>query len=246
MVRILVKAIPEIFQVTMAGIDIRYNDTWYISAMLLAMLPLSYLMYKNRSFSLYVFAPLTALLTFGYMCKKNNFVIMSADIFGVGIFRAICGLCFGICAYLICDRLKRLNQSKRLRVFLTVAEVALYLIFFLIWFTSWNDSAVMSVVILLPIAVAITFSGKSYIANLFRFKWMKCFAPLSLYIYLNHDGGPKNIVRTFFPNRSWKESTALLALFSLASCVLCWLIVKFGKKLWSKKIKPFFIKPDKS
>lgn len=69
----LAKIFPELFEVTMSGMNIRYNSTWYISAMLICMLPLSYIMYRKRSFALYVLSPLAALLTFGYMCWTNNY-----------------------------------------------------------------------------------------------------------------------------------------------------------------------------
>lgn len=48
----LVKMVPELFFVTRAGISITYNvPGWYLSAMFLAMLPLAYLLYRNRDFT---------------------------------------------------------------------------------------------------------------------------------------------------------------------------------------------------
>ena len=43
------------------------EPTWYISALFIAMLPLAYIMIKNRDFYVHVFAPITAIILFGYM-----------------------------------------------------------------------------------------------------------------------------------------------------------------------------------
>lgn len=144
----------------------------------------------------------------------------------------------------MCDKIKRSDPNKHMRVLLTVAEALLYLIFFATWVFSHDKAAIMSVVLILPIAVAITFSGKSYIGNLFRFKWMKYFGPLSLYIYLFHNGIAMVIVKTFYPGRSWKFSTMMSAIYTLLFSMVCWFIIHFGKMLWEKKLKPFFTKPD--
>lgn len=55
-----------------------------------------------------------------------------------------------------------------MRFFLTVAEVIMYLIFFSAWFGLQNNAVVMSIMIMLPVPLAVTFSGKSYVGELFR------------------------------------------------------------------------------
>lgn len=83
------------------------SATWYISAMLIAMLPLCYLLIRNRDFYLHVAAPLIGFLLMGYMYQVGNeHMPLDRDtLYGVvlgGVIRALCGLSMGKCfmAYL--------------------------------------------------------------------------------------------------------------------------------------------------
>lgn len=241
---------PEITMISSSGVWLFNNGpTWYLSAMFICMLPIAYLLYKNRDFALYVFAPVTAVVTYGYMCKANNWVLVAQSEFQgfvMGSFiRAACGLCFGICAWTIYSRIKNGNTNKRMRVLLTITEIVLYFTFFAVWFLLKSNPTLIAVAITLPIAIAITFSGKSYVNNLFRFKWMGCFGPLSLTIYLNHRAAIKLVLK-IYTERSFKFRLCAAILLTIVFCILNLLIVSVGKKLWKNKLKPFFTKPDVS
>lgn len=243
-------AIPELFMVSRSGVGGIYNvPVWYISAMLLCMLPLAYMLYRKNNFTLYVFSPLVALFVLGYMCQENKYGFFAQDknygLFMGGILRAMSGLCFGICAYTIYNKIRNLNPNKKMRIFLMVSEVLLYSLFFIELFKPSSNQAMMSVSLLLPIAVAITFSGKSYAQNLFKFKWMKCFAPLSLYLYLNH-WVVRKICEAYFINKGIRLRVifVLTVGLTIAFSILNYAIVYFGKMLWERKLKPAFKKPD--
>ena len=96
---------PEIFYLQASGIWLDCNKpTWYLSAMFICMLPLAYLLYKKRDFTLYVFAPITSILIYGWICKSNSWEFISADLYGFftgSLIKAMCGLSFVICAYKI-------------------------------------------------------------------------------------------------------------------------------------------------
>ena len=81
----LARMFPEIFCVYASGVWYNNNAaTWYLSAMLICMLPLAYLLYAKRDLTLYVIAPLVSILTFGYMCQTNNFqFIYHVDMYGI-------------------------------------------------------------------------------------------------------------------------------------------------------------------
>lgn len=244
----LARMFPEIFCVYASGVWYNNNAaTWYLSAMLICMLPLAYLLYAKRDLTLYVIAPLVSILTFGYMCQTNNFqFIYHVDMYGIlmgSIIRGMCGLCSGICAYTIYVRIKNASLNKHMRFFLTVAEVIMYLIFFSAWFGLQNNAVVMSIMIMFPVPLAVTFSGKSYVGELFRFKWMRHFAPLSLIIYLNH-GIAQGIVSTVLPGRSYKMCLKWMIILTVAFCIINTLLVKGGRALWNRKLKEYFTKPD--
>ena len=127
----------------------------------------------------------------------------------------------------------------------TVLEAFLWLIFFSVWLVLKDDKAIYAVQFILPIAVAITFSEKSYISRLFRFKWMRFFAPISLAIYLNHWSARAAVIH-FFPDCSYKLGVSLMAAFTVMNCVLYYIIMWLCKMLWNKKLKSIFTMSDPS
>lgn len=237
----LVKMIPELFFVTRAGISITYNvPGWYLSAMLLGMLPMAYLLYRNQDFTLHILAPMLSVFTLGWICQTNDYCFPDQHkmhgLFLGGMYSAISGLCFGMCAYNIYIYLRSLNMGRNERRFLTVIEAFFYSMFFGTWFFLRNNRMIMSVILLLPIAIAITFSGKSYIVRLFQFDWMKYFAPISLTIYLNQWIG-RVLVQKYFEGRSYGFCVFMMAVFTLCSCLLSTCIKKAGKYMWNNKLK---------
>lgn len=245
---LLFRIFPESFLVFNSGVFIKYNtQTWYLSAMFICMLPLAYMLYKHKDFTLNVFAPLAALFSLGFMYQNNNFAFFAHDyfqglIFG-GIIRAVCGLCFGIITWSIYNRIVTWKTNKNGKILLTISEIILYLIFFIAWFVFRDIKTIDSVLFILPIAIAISFSGQSYIGSLFRFKWMRYFSPISLAIYLNH-WAPMRTVIDIFPGCSYKMGVALMAAFTAIVCVIYFIIITLGKKLWNKKIKSIFINQE--
>lgn len=240
----LVKMVPELFFVTRAGISITYNvPGWYLSAMFLAMLPLAYLLYKNRDFTLHILAPILAVFILGWLCQTNDYCFPDQHkmhgLFLGGMYSAVSGLCFGICAYNMYIRIGKAKMNENGRMFLTVTEVLLYGVFFGTWFLLRNNRMIMSAILLLPVAAAITFSGKSYITGLFRYEWMKYFAPLSLTIYLNQWIG-RVLVQKYFAERSYGFCVSMMAFIMLCSCLLSTLTKRISKYVWKEKLKTVF------
>lgn len=247
-IKTLTMIFPEIFCITYSGVDIEFNATmWYFSAMIICMLPLAYMLYKKCNFTLYVFAPLASVMLLGYMCRVNDYVILPhPTLYGIvmgGIIRAMCGLCFGINAWTIYNKLVTLNTNKNVNILLTIAETVLWFIFFFTWFTEKNNRAIISILFILPIVLAIAFSQKSYLSKMFRFKWMRYLSSVSLSIYLNH-WGARLLTQHFFIGRSYKFCVIMMSLFTVCACILNYLTVKLCKIIWNRKLKNFLTKPD--
>ncbi len=107
--KIFYMTFPEIFMVQRAGVMLEYNGpTWYLSAMFLSMWLLVYILYKHKDFFMYILAPLLAVFMLGFMYQTNNRHLAGhATFYGIvlgAIIRAICGLCFGVVAWLINDK----------------------------------------------------------------------------------------------------------------------------------------------
>lgn len=214
--------------------------------MLIAMLPISYMLYKNSDFTLNVMAPLLAILTMGFMNQTGdiNFVDHT-ELFGFlmgGIIRAVCGLCFGICAHNIYFKIKEADLTNASLIVLTAGEILLYLQFFVTFFILHKMEATISAVIMLPIPLAITFSGKSYLSRLFHFKWMRIFGTLSLYIYLNHWPAILILLK-LCKFKSLKFLLAATCLLTFGFSLVCYVLVKICQKAWTR-MRPLFVKNE--
>lgn len=237
----LAKLFPELFAVTNFGIALEFNGpTWYLSAMFIVMIPLVYMLIKHKDFFLHVFAPLAALILLGYM-YQTDFMdrnTMYGFIYG-GLLRALCGLCFGVIAWLIYNYVYNNTTKKSQMVLLTVVEILLYLIFFSVWMFTRSDQSIFSVLLIIPIAIAISFSGKSYVSKLFSFRWMRFMAPVSLLIYLNHYTA-KAVVTNVFPKMSYKMSVLIMAGLTVVFVLLSYGIERLWRFIWQKKLKSIF------
>ncbi len=216
------------------------GQVWYISAMLICMLLLCYVLIKNRDFFIYVFSPLFSVLSFGYMfyCHQDgNLLPEHINFCGFclwGIIRAACGLCFGVTTWLIYEKLIVLPENKAIKIAVTITELFLNIIFFYVWFFKGETKETLfSVMLLLPIIVAIAFSGKSYIARIFRFKWMKYFGPLSLTIYLNHNAAVL-MATALFADKPYYIGLAAIAVLTVVFGIVNFVAVKIIRKLWEK------------
>lgn len=236
----LMKFYPEIFALQYGGTFYNINPfAWYISSMLICMLPLSYLCLRHRDFYVYVFAPTTAILTFSYLVKTYNYFFGGTDDFNGlvidGIIRAVCGICFGAISYLVLSKFNEFTDKKKNRITLTIVELVLWGVFFYSLLIERDRKVTMcGDFLILPTAIAVTTSGKSYVSDLFRFKWMKHLSSLSLAIYLCHRAAVR-IVMEFFPDGSYKLCTSLMILFTALICVLYYIIIFIIKKISEKR-----------
>ncbi|MGN1340411.1 MAG: acyltransferase [Oscillospiraceae bacterium] len=219
---------------------------WYISAMLLCMLPLYYMLQKNSSFFIYVFSPIAGLMIFGYLfsvdpCGGRNlehgFIITT-------ILKALAGLLCGVTAWAIADWLKKNADKTAFRVFLTICEVAMYVLFFYVFlFRSEKFGMVYSATLLLIPALAITFSQQSYINRLFRFRFFKFFGFLGTEIYFTH-WTARIIIENKFTDIGFKDSLIYMALFTCVFIVIHVVVVIIVKKVWEKYLRKHFVNTE--
>ena len=164
--------LPECFLLTRTGLRVDINPpVWYLSAMYLSMLPLSYLLFKKNHFTLYIFAPLISVHLFGYLCYANDFSFEGTYFSYVVMFeivRAVCGLSFGICAWVLSQKIQKIAQKYYIHFWLAIMEVLLYFLYFYVWFLAQENVLIMSVQLVLPIMLAITFSGESRLSQIGR------------------------------------------------------------------------------
>lgn len=244
-IRTIIQDIPQLLGVRQVGLF--YSDfngvTWYISAMLLCMLPLHYLLSRNKNFFLYVFSPLAILILFSYASSLEKPMLHHMQFYGFisgSLLRGVLGICSGAAAWTISSKLREMVQTKPQKILATAAEVVLYLFFFvIILIPGQNYKTLFSVMLILPIPIAITFSGVSYVAMLFQWDKLRCLEPLSLMIYFNHYIA-RIVVEACLPGRSYKFSVAVMFGLTILVCALYFVIIKLLRLLWNKKLKPVF------
>lgn len=245
-IKVVLRMFPEIFAVNMSGIlpQIVNGPTWYISAMLIVMLPLYYLMFKKTDFFIYIFAPLGAILTFGWMFSNDPHLnhLEFKTYFSGAIIRAFTGVCFGVVSWLIYNKIKNSVFNKYQRILITVIEFISWFIFFAVILQKEQWYVLeYSVMLLLPIAVAVVFTGQSYFAELFKFRIFKWggVAPLSLAIYLNHSGAVQITIK-YFNDLGYKKEVLITFILTMIMCSIYFSIIKLLELVWNRKLKRLF------
>lgn len=236
----IVKAIPEILMLEESGVYhmLANGPTWYLSAMMIGMLFLGYILVRNNDFYIHVFAPLTAIMTLGYLYNvypkiEHNF----NGVFLETVTRSICGLCFGAVAWKIGKYLEKNIMNHLQKIAITFVEIVMYLTIFVSLFLWGDDSEVLhSILLVIPLALAISFSKSSYVWTFFNNKIFKLAAPLSLAIYLNHDAA-KRIVVVFFSSMSYFHRILAMIIVTAAMIVIYFGILRLMNKLWSSKLR---------
>ncbi len=238
--------ISEIFLLHQGGTNIFMIQlrSWYISAMLITMLPFAYMLYKNKKFYLGVFVPLAAAMATGYMytgdASTKNHLLSNNAWTGLvlgGIIRAISGLALGSIAWLIAEKLKKSIVKTKHRVLVTISEVLLLAMFYKVFsITGKNYDYTYVVIVLIPILIGIAFSQTSYVSYLFKSKIFSKFGSLSLAVYLLHWVGERIVIKCF--NEADNNTKFLISLgITIISCVVYYLLQFLLKLLWNKKLK---------
>lgn len=238
--------IVELFALSQNGtyINMINGHTWFLSAMILAMLPLSYLMFKNRETYIYVFGPIIALVSMGYIFQAENHYLNQYAFCGIlsgGVIRAIWGLCSGCFAWIIYKKIEKHIKSKFQVILLTIVEVVISILYFFLLISLDVDIAgKYASTILLPILFGIVFSQKSYISYLFHSKIFKYCGSLSLALYLNH-WGAEVILMQYFPSRGFKFCFVLMCIITMVQCTIYYLIMHICRRVWKEKLRTLFI-----
>ncbi|MGN0636891.1 MAG: acyltransferase family protein [Huintestinicola sp.] len=241
--------LPEIFCLSQSGTNIAMinGHTWYISAMLVALLPLAYLYLRNNDLYINILAPFGGLLLLGFMLSSeytnSRHYLSQYEYCGFilgGVLRAACGILLSGVAWIICKKLIAGVKTKESRILLTIIEAVLYLLFFGIWFYADRDTKYSYIaMMIIPIIIAIVFSQKSYFSEIFQNRIFRFCGSLSLAVYLNQ-WCAEILIMEYFPGKSFKMSLLLMAGITAASCCIYYAAIHLLRLLWNKKLKKLF------
>lgn len=229
-----IKVLPQVLFLSATSLDnfLLNSPAWYISAMLIVMLPFYYLLTKSKDTYLYIFAPLTAILLYVWCFQQEGHYFVFYEYYGLfsgGLVLAAMGLSFGAVSWLIAEKLNRTE-----RILVTMVELILYGTIFAVWFSpNCGAESAYSVMLLMPIAIGVSFSQVSYVSCLFQVKSLKKLAPISLAVYLNHICAWR-IVNELFLGRSYRFCLFAMILFTATICPVYFLVMHISHCLWEK------------
>ena len=241
-IRYIINSIPEALGISAGGFTEPTNGpTWYISAMLIVMPVLYYILSRNPQFYLYVFSPFTVIMLLGYRYRTRMLdtpVWNVFDAYTENIVKAILGICCGALAYIVYRKIISTNWTKLGVGTLTALEITGYATVFavsLLWSNTVTTRLTMQVVFI-PL-IALSFSQISYVSRLFVSKlWLKL-GTFSLPLYLNHCA-----VQMYFEanlaHQSYKTNLILYFVFSITLA----LVEYFGVRLIIKGFKKLNLK----
>ncbi len=180
------ESIPNFLLLQMFGFETANwcVPTWYLSAMVIVIFILTPILIKyHKIYSVYI-APVLSLFLLGFMynqCGTFNHYTWDGYI-NFGLIRAFAEISLGCTCYYVVESgvLKRINKR-----FLSFIALAAYFISFIFMIGAYKSNVQFSVIILLIIAVIITFYNKDTFTSLNN-KFIYFLGKLSFPIYLCH------------------------------------------------------------
>lgn len=217
--------------------------SWYLSAMFAAMWILFPLYLKKRETFSYIIAPLLVLFLLGWISYTYGNITEATGLwtgfYFKGMLRGIAEVSAGVICYEIVKKMLKLNWTKFGHIFLTIVELSCYLIsslYMLLHLPSGQDTII---ILLLMIAISITFSEQSLTTRLFKSsKWSYCASFSGVLLFCNLTWGV--IMRNKMIDHTPKERALVFVALSIITTVLVLIIIKIiqiiAKKL-NDKIK---------
>lgn len=230
------KAVPELLFLKMSGMPtlVFNGNTWYISAMLLALLIIYPIIRKNKDFFIKYIAPTITIFGVGYLTYNYQTVLVIDQWNGfmyAGLIRGIVEICMGCLAYEISKKIKDINLTKLGKIILTLIEVGLYAGIIVLLFSYSFRHALFVLLFVLMIALSITLSSNTYTKEIFSFKIFNWMGEYSYSLYLGHSIAYSKLIGQFIFNDKFTHSETLI-IFFIAS-LICGLFIMYISKLVS-------------
>ncbi len=186
--------------------------TWYISAMILAMLVLYPLLIKYKDTFFVIAAPCISIFLLGYMYQvfgNLNGGTAWEGFYYRGLMRAFADLSLGCIAWKLCQAIKKYEYTRLARTIFSIIELGGYL--FCLFLMSGRVSPDMSFVLLMVffICVPITFSHAAVTAGLFDNRLCYFLGKASFSLYIGHIFWVKSL-EALFPSFTLKQRLAVL------------------------------------
>ncbi len=224
-----------------------YNGpSWYISAMLLAMLILYPFLRKYFSLFSKIMAPLISLFGYAYInnnCENLNVAYHWLGFCMAGLLRAICGICLGIFCNAIIEELKKYNLKFNLigkcgLILIQLLALGYIILIAMDWVYLKADYFDYYVPFLGSVICIILFLKYTEIEKEYYVSFCKNLSKFQLALFLNHRIWIYYIEAVFGEERDFYEcfvfyivATIITALFAMR---ITNMVEKHGKNIWKR------------
>ncbi len=224
--------VTEFFSLGFLGKGMLVNlGCWYVSVMILVLFILFPLVYKYKKDFNYLISPLIIIFTLG-ICIFNNINVMDPlskkFIFINGFYKGLIFINLGVISYELCSCLKKIELSRRIRIFMTIIETLIYLILILNMHYVVMGSYLCA--ILFTFNIALTFSNISYTAHIFSSNTYQKLGKFGFCMYLS------NIPVRFFVDLKFSYSYRKMFLIYWVLVIIISLFVYLVSEFVLKKI----------
>ncbi len=186
----LFQALPNFFLISRSGLAVKdvLGVEWYIADMLIAMLILYPICRRYYDVFTKIAAPVGAIMIIGYLIKTTGSLAGSTAwsvLVAKTFLRAFSEICAGAFTFELCRNIKKLNFSKVDKIFLSLLEVASYVVIlaFMI-FGNISQKYAGHTLIFVCIAICLSFSGLTFGDKFLNNKFIYFLGSLSLPLYL--------------------------------------------------------------
>lgn len=186
----------NLFMVEMAGnydMGYRIQGSWYISALLIAILVIYPVRRKWPNVFDSIIAPLLGLFFVGYVYQQGygvSSLVVGYDenlhAYG-GVIRGVVEMALGCSCYRLCCNVERINFKPFARLLISIVEWGGYVFAVL---CTWHVGQTNLDLVLIPVfavSIILSFSGKGLLAGLFKFRLFSVLGEFSLSMYLTHE-----------------------------------------------------------
>lgn len=247
-VKDLFSSIWDVFFLSMGGLKGYHANpaTWYISAMLLAMLVLVPVCLKNRDLFLYVIAPVIGIFSMGVIYQNNGYLSAPEKWQGFymkGLLRALGELCLGAFSYILVQKLKEIRFTDFGKVCLAGIEIGSFGIVLVASYFLPRGKSDFLLVVFLFFAVSISFSHQSILAPVFDNKVVYFLGKFSFSIFLGHIYW-SHAISKLFPQYSVMGQYLVYMALSLMTAIIIYVISQMIRKsapVWKRWGRRLFI-----
>lgn len=243
----LVSSVWDVFFLSISGLKGYHANaaTWYISAMLLAMLILVPLCIRNRELFLYVMAPAIGIFGLGILFQNSGHLSGPENWQGIymrGFLRGLSEISLGAFSYLLVEKVKRQEYTTFGKILLSMIEWGCYGVVFYGSYFHVRGNIDFVLAFFLFFAVMLSFSHKGILAPVFDNSLVYFLGKISYHIFLGHIYWSHCIGR-ICPQGSTKEKYAVYLLLSMATAAVIYVVSQGIRKIspriietWKKKI----------